>query len=134
MNFFHRCTEIDKSKTAQGAPHISVIMPLFNKEEYIKRAIISIVNQTFSDFEVLIINDGSTDKSKHIAQQYIDRRFKIITQKNQGVAEARNTGIKMASAKHIAFLDADDCWHPEFLSTIARLILKFPDLKLIRKN
>ena len=108
----------------------SVVLPLFNKEEYIARSIQSIKKQSHADFEVFIIDDGSTDASLKMAVQHMDRRFKIITQPNQGVSAARNHGIKLASSEYIAFIDADDKWEADFLYTIKDLIDKFPEAGL----
>lgn len=104
----------------------SVVIPLYNKEHYIEKTIKSVLNQTFQDFEVIVVNDGSTDSSLDVAQTIKSDKVKIISQKNAGVAVARNTGIEHAYAKYIAFLDADDEWHPEYLQTIDALTEKFP--------
>ncbi|NPE27573.1 glycosyltransferase family 2 protein [Methanococcoides sp. SA1] len=106
---------------------ISVVIPLYNKELYIKRAIDSILSQTFQEFEIIIINDGSTDRSAEIVESIIDKRIILIHQKNAGISAARNAGIKKANGDTIAFLDADDEWLPNFLETIIRLQQKFPD-------
>jgi len=108
----------------------SIVIPLYNKEATIERAIQSVLNQTVQDFEILVVNDGSTDKGPDVVAQIKDPRIRIIHQANQGVSAARNRGI--AEAKHdlIAFLDADDEWLSEFLTIITRLIIKFPDCGL----
>ena len=111
-------------------PFISIVIPLYNKEKFIARTLESVLAQTFKNFEVLIVNDGSTDSSVEVAKKYIDDRFRIINQKNSGVSAARNKGIKLARAKYIAFLDADDTWEPNFLSEIQRLIKKYPQAGL----
>ncbi len=105
----------------------SVIIPLYNKSPYIKKAINSVLTQTYSDFELLIINDGSTDDSLSIVQQFSDSRIKIYSQKNAGVSAARNNGVKKANFDYIAFLDADDWWHKDFLKEMKSLITQFPD-------
>lgn len=82
---------------------LTVIIPLYNKEKYIARAVNSVLNQSYSNFELIIINDGSTDNGANKVQKIKDNRIKIIHQHNQGVPKARNRGIKEAKAKLIAF-------------------------------
>ena len=94
---------------------VSVIVPTYNVEEYISRTINSILAQTYSNFELLIIDDESPDRSVEICQQFKDSRLKIISQKNRGLAGARNTGIRNAKGEYLAFLDADDLWLPKKL-------------------
>ena len=96
-------------------PKVSVVMSVFNAENYLKEAIESILNQSFSDFEFIIVNDGSTDRSLEIIKSYTDNRIILIDQKNGGAANARNTGIKKAKGKYIAVLDADDIAKPQRL-------------------
>lgn len=94
-------------------PIISLIIPIYNAEKYIKKALDSVQQQTFADFEVLCINDGSQDNSALIAEKYAqqDKRFIVASQKNQGVSAARNKGLEMARGKYIMFLDQDDFLH-----------------------
>jgi hypothetical protein len=94
---------------------VSVILPLYNKAAYIRRALDSIASQTYPDFEVLIVNDGSSDGSETIAAGYPDPRFRVIHQANAGPGAARNRGIAEAQGEWVAFLDADDEWKPDFL-------------------
>jgi glycosyltransferase involved in cell wall biosynthesis len=96
---------------------LSIVVPLFNKSRYIRRALDSIANQTFGDFEVIIVNDGSTDGGENIAASYPDTRFRLINQENEGPGAARNAGIAEAAGELIAFLDADDEWLPHHLET-----------------
>lgn len=105
----------------------SIIIPLYNKENYIKRALISVLKQTFNEFEVIIVNDGSTDSSMEIIKDIKDDRIKIFSQENRGVSSARNAGINNAVFQYVAFLDADDTWHPSFLMSIKYLIETFPE-------
>lgn len=104
---------------------VSVIIPLYNKEASIKRAVYSVLSQTFQSFEIIIINDGSTDNGLEIVRGINDNRIKIIEQKNSGVSAARNRGIMEAVSDLIAFLDADDEWMPDFLKTIIYLRNKY---------
>lgn len=105
----------------------SIVIPVFNKEKYVGRAISSVLNQTFSEFELIIIDDGSTDNSMCIIEQFKDSRIKIISKENEGVSTARNVGIKNAKYEYIAFLDADDVWNPNFLKIVYKLIQDFPE-------
>lgn len=104
------------------APRISVIVPLYNKAPYIKRALDSIACQTLSDFEVIVVDDGSTDEGAEVVREYTDKRFRLISQENLGPGPARNRGIEEASAELIAFLDADDEWLPEYLEEGLRFL------------
>jgi glycosyltransferase involved in cell wall biosynthesis len=91
-------------------PKISIIMPVYNSEKYLKDSIESIINQTFRDFEFIIINDGSTDNSLKIIKEYtkLDERIKIIDQKNTGIIGALNNGLKISNGDYIARMDSDD--------------------------
>lgn len=93
-------------------PKVSVIMPVYNAERFLRESIESVLNQSFPDFEFIIINDGSRDNSLNIIKEYAekDSRLKIIDQENQGVSVARNSGIKKSIGEYIAFLDSDDIW------------------------
>ena len=110
-------------------PIVSVVIPLFNKEESIKECINSVLNQSFQNFEIIIINDGSTDNSLDIVEKIIDPRIKIYSQANAGVSAARNHGTKQSSTELIAFLDADDLWMPFFLENILSLFREFPSAR-----
>lgn len=107
-------------------PVISAIIPLYNKKSYIRRAIDSVLAQTVQNFELIVVNDGSTDGSETIVGEYSDSRIRLINQKNQGVSVARNSGVGAAKAELVAFLDADDEWLPEFLENILILRKKYP--------
>ena len=104
----------------------SVVIPLYNKENEIKRAINSVLNQSCGDFEIIIIDDGSTDNGLEKVKVFDDPRIRLILQENCGVSSARNRGIKESTGQFIAFLDADDEWMPKFLETIRRLIVAHP--------
>lgn len=105
----------------------SVVIPLYNKENHIQRAINSVLNQTAPDFELIIVDDGSTDRSFEVASAFQDPRIRIIHQENRGVSAARNRGIMEAENEWVAFLDADDEWLPGFLDEISLLINLFPE-------
>ena len=102
-------------------PVISIVVPLYNKEHEVERSIRSVLAQTVDDYELIIVNDGSTDNGPTVVQSFSDPRIHLINQENAGVSAARNRGIKEARADVIALLDADDEWHPDFLETITRL-------------
>ena len=104
---------------------VSVIIPLYNKAPYLRRALDSIAAQTFADFEVIVVDDGSTDDGATIVEKYPDSRFRLIRQANAGPGAARNAGIAQARGELIAFLDADDEWLPEFLYESVRLLESF---------
>jgi glycosyltransferase involved in cell wall biosynthesis len=93
-------------------PKVSVIIPAYNSMTYLPKTLESVLRQTFTDFEVLIINDGSSDNIVEWASKLVDPRVQLISQPNQGVSTARNTGIAHAQGEYIAFLDADDLWEP----------------------
>ena len=93
-------------------PKASVVIPAYNSLKYLPATMESVLRQTFNDFEVILVNDGSSDDTEHWVSQITDPRVKLITQENQGLSGARNTGIAHASGEYIAFLDADDLWEP----------------------
>jgi glycosyltransferase involved in cell wall biosynthesis len=104
----------------------TVIIPLYNKEPYIKRALETVLNQTYDNFEIIIIDDGSTDEGVRIVSSIHDTRIKVFSQMNSGVSAARNSGALLAKNQYLAFLDADDTWEPNFLQEILNLIDEFP--------
>lgn len=108
----------------------TVIIPLFNKENFIESTLKSVLNQNFTDFEVLIINDGSTDKSEEKVLKFADSRINYFFQKNSGVSAARNFGIAAAQSDYITFIDADDYWYPNFLQEMFENIVRFPEQKV----
>ncbi len=107
----------------------SVIIPLFNKQISIKTTLLCALNQSFGDFEIIVVNDGSTDKSTDEVQEVMltDPRIRLINNKKGGVSKTRNEGIKVAKYDYIAFLDADDYWSPEYLTEQAKMIQEFPE-------
>jgi glycosyltransferase involved in cell wall biosynthesis len=109
---------------------ISVVIPLYNKVNYIAQTISLIMNQTVQDFEIVVVNDGSTDGSEHVVAAMTDPRIKLIHQKNAGAGAARNTGIREASSDFIAFLDADDEWEPDHLAELLSLKEEYPEAGL----
>src|ERR1035437_2795157 len=107
----------------------SIIIPLYNKAKYIQKAIHSILSQTFQEYEIIIVNDGSTDNSLEVISscQLSTVNYQLINQENKGVSTARNIGVKAAKSDYIAFLDADDWWEPTYLEEIKRLIEEYPE-------
>jgi glycosyltransferase involved in cell wall biosynthesis len=106
---------------------VSVVIPLYNKGPYIARALKSVLAQTFQDFEVIVVDDGSTDGGAEVVRGFDDPRIRLIQQENLGVSAARNRGIAAARAELVAFLDADDEWLSGFLETIMRMRREFPE-------
>lgn len=117
-------------------PQITVLMSVYNAEEYLERSIQSILDQSFRDFEFLIINDGSTDKSYEILKQFIakDGRIILIDQGNIGLTKSLNKGLHLARTEWIARQDADDFSHPERLQKQYDYLLANPDVKLLGSN
>jgi glycosyltransferase involved in cell wall biosynthesis len=109
-------------------PKLSAIICVYN-QPLVRDAIESVLNQEFADFELIIIDDGSTDQTREILEEYRDRA-KIIRQKNQGIARARNAGIAYASGEIIAFLDSDDLWRPGYLAEQSAFLAARPELGL----
>jgi glycosyltransferase involved in cell wall biosynthesis len=106
----------------------SVVIPLYNKERFLSATLSSVELQTFKDFEVIIVDDSSTDNSYNIAKTFEkDKRFKVYTKLNGGVSDTRNFGIEKAVGQYICFLDADDIWDSSYLQEVYRLIKKYPD-------
>lgn len=101
---------------------VSVIMPAHNRETFIRDSIDSVLAQTFTDFELIVVDDGSTDTTAAIVKSYTDPRIRLIRQPNQGVSVARNTGLEAAQGEFITFLDSDDLYYPEFLKTLYHLM------------
>lgn len=125
-------------------PRFSIIVPLYNKAPYVKKALESVLAQTVNDFELIIVDDGSRDESMIVVQDFIRDvscmmydvcdKIKVIQQENAGVAAARNNGVAVSKGDYVAFLDADDWWEPTFLEEIDKLIREYPDAGLYATN
>lgn len=113
---------------------ISVVIPLYNKEQYIANTIRTVLGQSFQDFEIVIVDDGSTDGSCEEVQKIEDARIRLIHQANAGVSAARNRGIEEAAGEYIAFLDADDEWKPDYLAVQYALTKKYPQCGVFAVN
>ena len=107
-------------------PNISVIIPLYQTERYIAEALASVLAQTHTAFEVIVVDDGSSDRGPEIARSTGDPRVRVVTQRNRGLAGARNTGIREARGSILAFLDADDLWQPDKLEAHIALLAREP--------
>lgn len=111
---------------------ISVVIPLYNKEQSIASTLQSVLAQTYTDYEIIVVNDGSTDNSLKVVKELRNKsqipndRFLIITQVNSGASAARNSGILAAKGEYVVFLDADDIWDEDFLKTMVELIEEYP--------
>ncbi len=112
-------------------PKVSVIIPAYNAMRYLPKTLDSVLQQTFADFEVLIINDGSSDTIIEWGAKIADTRVQLITQSNQGVSAARNTGIALAQGEYIAFLDADDLWESTHLEKQASYLDNYPTIGVV---
>ncbi|OZG65393.1 glycosyl transferase [Bifidobacterium hapali] len=115
---------------------VSVLVPVYNVEKYVDECLRSIQNQTFVDFEVVIVNDGSTDKSKEICEKYVssDKRFHLYSQSNMGLASARNTSLRYARSEYVAFVDSDDYIDPDYLFKLVEVINKYKvDISICNK-
>lgn len=113
---------------------ISVVIPLYNKEATICRTIQSVLCQKVDDIEIVIVDDGSTDKSADKVSEIKDSRIRCVRQDNMGVSSARNRGINEAKGEWIAFLDADDEWNRDYLSTISHMMDKYPECKVLASS
>lgn len=111
-------------------PKVSVIIPAYNSARFLEEAIESVFAQTYGDYEIIVINDGSTDNTTEVLAPYLDR-IQYIYQQNQGASSARNTGIRYSQGEYLAFLDADDIWLPEKLSIQVEYLNNNPDIAMV---
>ena len=109
---------------------VSVVIPLYNKADTITRAIQSVLKQTISEWELIVVDNGSTDDGGRHVEAIKDSRIRLIRQENKGVSMARNRGVEEATCDYIAFLDADDEWKPLFLEQSLSLQKEYPECDL----
>lgn len=118
----------------KAAPCLSVIIPAFNAADYIEKALVSITAQTRSDFEVIVVDDGSTDGTSDLVRGFIGAQngpeIRLIEQPNTGASSARNLGIRTARSELVGFLDADDLWHPDKVAAHVQLMSRLPNIDL----
>jgi glycosyltransferase involved in cell wall biosynthesis len=107
-------------------PLVSIVIPLYNKAPYVLRTLESVAAQTVVDFEAIVVDDGSTDGSADLVAKFPDPRFRLLRQGNAGPGAARNRGLREVSAPHVAFIDADDVWSPQFLEENLALLERYP--------
>jgi glycosyltransferase involved in cell wall biosynthesis len=112
-------------------PLISINLPCFNSEKYLKETIQSVLDQTFTDFEIIIVNDGSTDGTGNIVKEFTDSRIRYYNQNNIGLGKTRNVQLDLSTGKYIAFIDHDDLWSPHKLEKQIKLFNDSPDLGLV---
>ncbi len=105
----------------------SIVIPLYNKSSSIGATIDSVLAQTYTDFELIVVNDGSSDNSAAIVEAYNDKRIRLLNKQNGGVSSARNWGIRHATRPYVAFLDADDLWNKEYLFKMNGFIQQYPE-------
>ncbi|MCX2743399.1 glycosyltransferase family 2 protein [Mangrovivirga sp. M17] len=110
---------------------VSIITPFYNSEKFLLESIQSVLNQEYDNWELILVNDGSTDRSKEIALSFIDPRIKYFEQSNRGVASARNVGLKVMSGDYFCFLDADDVFTPNSLASRLKIFKENPDLAFV---
>lgn len=112
-------------------PKVSVLVPAYNAMEYLPETISSVLSQTYQNFEIIIVNDGSSDHIENWFEQLLDQRIRLVSQSNQGLASARNTGLAEARGEYIAFIDADDLWLPTKLERQVSVLDSSPDIGLV---
>jgi glycosyltransferase involved in cell wall biosynthesis len=115
----------------QKMPKISVIIPAYNAMTYLPETMATVLKQTYTDFEVVVVNDGSTDNIEEWINQVGDRRVNLISQTNKGLAAARNEGIAYSQAEYLAFLDADDLWESTKLAKQVQVLDSYPEVGLV---
>lgn len=109
----------------------SVVIPYYKKPDYIKRCVDSVLAQTFDAFEIILVDDGSPDDGTNFLSLAYSPKVRVVRQENGGVSSARNTGIRQAQFPFVAFLDADDYWHPDYLSYVAALLKEQPQARIV---
>jgi glycosyltransferase involved in cell wall biosynthesis len=126
----------EKTQEVMKCPAVSINLCCFNSEKYLEETLLSVFNQTYKDWELVIVNDGSTDATETMVQKYISEGWPIVyhSQANAGLANARNKALELSQGQYIAFLDHDDLWLPEKLSLQISLLETRPDIAVIYSN
>lgn len=117
--------------TSSSDVSVTVVIPSFNAEHYLEEALTSLYAQSYQDFEVVIVDDGSTDTTAELAKRFLDDRTRLVVKENGGCASARNAGVAEARGRYISFLDSDDYWAPEFLAKGVGFLERNPDVCLV---
>jgi hypothetical protein len=125
------CSPLAPFDTQVKSPAISVAIPLYNKAPFIAATLRSALAQTFGNFEIIVLDDGSTDGGAEQLKEIGDGRVVMVRQQNAGVGAARTRAMREGSARYVAFLDADDLWHPNHLANLMELARKYPDAALL---
>ena len=105
---------------------ISIVIPLYNKEKSIATTLESVLAQSYTNYEVIVVDDGSTDNSANVVRELVNDKIRLISKPNGGVCSARNRGIQEAKSQYVAFLDADDLWEKDYLEEQVKMIADFP--------
>lgn len=122
------------SNNKNAKPFFSVIIPTYNRDQFIQKAVDSVLNQSFDNFELIVIDDGSEDQTQQVLSKYSDQRLKCFKQQNQGVASARNRGLELARGNWICFLDSDDWWVNHKLERTFKEIKTNPKIKIFHTD
>jgi glycosyltransferase involved in cell wall biosynthesis len=126
----NRATFRSHADSDTTAPEVSVVIPAYNSAQYLGEAVQSIFDQTFDNYEIIVVDDGSTDNTRELVESY-GGRIRYVRQENGGASKARNRGIAEARGTYIAFLDADDCWEPEKLEKQINILESNPNLGMV---
>ncbi len=118
-------------ETLENTPAVSVIIPAYNQARYVRKAIQSVFEQTFPNFELIVVDDGSTDETPQILASIIDPRMRVIRQPNAGLSAARNTGVRESTAPLVTLLDSDDFFLPDKLSVQKEYLDTHPEIGMV---
>jgi glycosyltransferase involved in cell wall biosynthesis len=129
-----RKQQMNRPTSPLKSPAISVIIPAYNQAQYVSEAIRSVLGQTYPDFELIVIDDGSTDETPKILAKFSDPRIRVIWQPNAGLSAARNTGLRESHAQLVTFLDADDYFLPDKLEVLSRHLERYPEVGMVVGN
>ena len=129
-------TQREDGASLERRPAVSIIMPAYNVERFVGEAIASVRSQTFSDFELVIVDDGSTDATAAVIERHahVDHRVRLLCQANRGLSAARNVALQQARGSYIATLDSDDAWVPSFLAVQVAILERRPEIDIVTAN